>query len=94
MERRTSDGAGLCGRKEGGVGLDGVDARAVDVEEGEGVGVGATALDGSWISNGRMEEKGQDSRRKNRGMLMDTQSPHGVTYGRNLPNRVILPNIP
>ena len=33
----ASDGARLCGREEGGVGLDGVDACAVDVEEGEGV---------------------------------------------------------
>ena len=39
MERCTSDWAGLCGRKEGSVGLDGVDACAVDVEEGECVGV-------------------------------------------------------
>lgn len=27
-------------------------------------------------------------------MLMDTQRPHCVTCGRNLANRVILPNIP
>ena len=33
----TSDRARLCGREEGGVGMDGVDACAVDVEEGEGV---------------------------------------------------------
>ena len=39
MERRASDGAGACGREERGVRLDGVDAGAVDVEEGEGVGV-------------------------------------------------------
>lgn len=44
VEGRASDGAGPCGREEGSVGLDGVDARAVDVEEGEGVGVGATVL--------------------------------------------------
>ena len=42
VERRTCDGAGFCGCEEGGVGLDGVDACAVDVEEGECVGVGAT----------------------------------------------------
>ena len=37
VERRAGDRAGLCGCEEGGVGLDGVDACAVDVEEGEGV---------------------------------------------------------
>ena len=37
MERCASDRAGLCGCEEGGVGLDGVDACAVDVEEGKGV---------------------------------------------------------
>ena len=37
VKRCTSDRARLCGREEGGVGLDGVDACAVDVEEGEGV---------------------------------------------------------
>ncbi len=44
VEGRASDRASLCGCEEGGVGLDGVDACAVDVEEGEGVGVGATVL--------------------------------------------------
>ena len=39
VERRASDRAGLCGCEEGGVGLDGVDACAVDVEEGKGVRV-------------------------------------------------------
>lgn len=42
MERCACDWAGFCGCEEGGVGLDGIDACAVDVEEGEGVGVGAT----------------------------------------------------
>ena len=37
VERRTSDRARLCGREEGGVRVDSVDACAVDVEEGEGV---------------------------------------------------------
>ena len=27
-------------------------------------------------------------------MLMDTQRPHCVTCGRNLPDRVIFPNVP
>ena len=44
MERRASDRAGPCGREEGGVGLDGVDAGAVDVEEAEGVGIRAAVL--------------------------------------------------
>ena len=39
MERCASDCAGLCGCEEGGVRLDGVDARAADVEEGECVRV-------------------------------------------------------
>ena len=39
VEGRASDRAGLCGREERGVGLDGVDACAVDVEDGECVGV-------------------------------------------------------
>ena len=39
MEGRASDWGGACGCEEGRVGLDGVDAGAVDVEEGEGVGV-------------------------------------------------------
>ena len=37
MKRCTSDRACLCRREEGGVGLDGVDACAVDIEEREGV---------------------------------------------------------
>ena len=37
VERRAGDRASLCGCEKGGVGLDGVDACAVDVEEGEGV---------------------------------------------------------
>ena len=60
VKRGTSDGAGLCGREERGVGLDGVDGCAVDVEEGEGVVFGAAGLDErerSEISNvgGRVE---------------------------------------
>ena len=39
VERCTSDWAGLCGCEEGSVGLDGVDGCAIDVEEGERVGV-------------------------------------------------------
>ena len=39
VEGRASDGACFGGREERGVGVDGVDACAVDVEEGEGVGV-------------------------------------------------------
>ena len=35
VERGTSDWAGLDGGEEGSVGLDGVDARAGDIEEGE-----------------------------------------------------------
>ena len=37
MKRCTSDWARLRGREERGVRVDGVDASAVDVEEGEGV---------------------------------------------------------
>lgn len=39
VERCASDWAGLCGREERSVRVDGVDAGAADVEEGEGVGV-------------------------------------------------------
>lgn len=39
VERCASDWAGLCGCEEGSVGLDGIDACAIDVEDGEGVGV-------------------------------------------------------
>lgn len=39
VERRARDGTRLCGREERGVGLDSVDAGAVDVEEGESVRV-------------------------------------------------------
>lgn len=39
VERCTSDWAGLCRCEEGSVWLDGIDACAVDVEEGECVGV-------------------------------------------------------
>lgn len=44
VERRARDGARLGRGEEGGVGLDGVDAGAVDVEEGEGVRVGASVF--------------------------------------------------
>ena len=44
VERRAGDGACPRGREEGGVGLDGVDRCAGDVEEGEGVRVGAAVL--------------------------------------------------
>lgn len=44
VERRARDGARLGGRQERGVGLDGVDAGAIDVEEGEGVRVGASGF--------------------------------------------------
>lgn len=39
VEGCTSDWAGFCGCEERSVGLDGIDACAVDVEEGERVGV-------------------------------------------------------
>ena len=45
VERRAGDGARPRGREEGGVRLDGVDCCAGDVEEGEGVRVGAAV----WI---------------------------------------------
>ena len=45
VERRAGDRARPRGREEGGVGLDGVDGRAGDVEEGEGVRVGAAVFD-------------------------------------------------
>lgn len=41
VEGCASDGACLRGCQEGRVGVDGVDAGAVDVEEGQCVGVGA-----------------------------------------------------
>ena len=41
VEGCAGDRAGPCGGEEGGVRVDGVDARAVDVEEGECVGVRA-----------------------------------------------------
>ena len=44
VERRAGDGARPRGREEGGVRLDGVDGCAGDVEEGEGVRVGAAIL--------------------------------------------------
>lgn len=44
VERRARDGARLGGGEERGVGLDGVDAGAVDVEEGEGMRVGASVF--------------------------------------------------
>lgn len=47
VEGCACDGACLRGCQEGGVGVDGVDAGAVDVEEGEGVGVGA-AVERVW----------------------------------------------
>ena len=37
VKRCTSDRARLCGREERGVGMDRVDACAIDVEEGEGM---------------------------------------------------------
>lgn len=52
VERRAGDGAGLCGREERGVGMDRVDARAVDVEDGEGVGVGAAGGRSSGLAEG------------------------------------------
>lgn len=39
VEGCTSDRAGLCGCEEGSIGLDGIDACAVDVEQGECVGI-------------------------------------------------------
>ena len=44
VEGRAGDRARPRGREEGGVGLDGVDCCAGDIEEGEGVRVGATVL--------------------------------------------------
>ena len=42
VERCTRDRTGLCGREEGCVGLDGIDACTVDVEDSECVGIRAT----------------------------------------------------
>ena len=44
VEGRAGDCARARGREEGGVGLDGVDGRTGDVEEGEGVRVGASVF--------------------------------------------------
>lgn len=52
-------------------------------------------FDRFWISKVRTGKKSEwDSRSEDWRMLMHTQRPHCVARGRNLPNGVLLPNVP